>query len=152
MKITYSKKGIREISFPSRAVTKPDGIKPPVFIKKTGKQLQAYYSGKKIKFTCPLDLSGFGEFEVAVWKKTDSIPFGETRSYEWIARHLGRPKAARAVGNALGKNPVPVLIPCHRVIKKDGSLGGFGGGTAWKKYLLKLESPNKVKKSVTVTL
>ena len=68
-----------------------------------------------------------------------TIPYGETRSYGWVASHLGLPKAARAVGQALGRNPLPIIIPCHRVISSDGGLGGFGGGLGLKESLLRLE-------------
>ena len=147
VKIVYSKKGIKEVAFPSKKSISGSAINPPLFVKKAGKQLQLYYSGKKSSFTVPLDLTGHGKFELAVWRATKTIPYGQTCSYEWIAKRIGNPKSARAVGNALGKNPAPVIIPCHRVIKKNGSLGGFGGGTTWKKYLLSLES-----KKVTVSI
>jgi methylated-DNA-[protein]-cysteine S-methyltransferase len=74
-----------------------------------------------------------------VWEKARLIPYGETRSYMWLARQIGKPQAARAVGQALGRNPLPVIVPCHRVIASDGSPGGFTGGLHRKKMLLKLE-------------
>ena len=78
-------------------------------------------------------------FQQRVWEKLVFIPFGETRSYQWLAVAISQPKAYRAVGNANGKNPIPVIVPCHRVIRKNGDLGGFTGGTHLKKYLLDLE-------------
>jgi len=80
-------------------------------IKKTVKLLQQYFSGRRVLFDLPLDLSYYTPFQRAVWKATATIPYGETRSYEWIAIKIGKPKAARAVGQALGANPVPILIP-----------------------------------------
>lgn len=81
----------------------------------------------------------FSKFQKKVYKAVLDIPLGETRSYEWVARKIGRPKAARAVGTALKNNPFTIIIPCHRVINSDGSLGGYSKGLKKKKYLLKLE-------------
>lgn len=78
-------------------------------------------------------------FQKKVWKATLSIPKGEVRSYSWIAKKIGNPRAVRAVGNALNKNPLAPEVPCHRVVRKDGSIGGFASGTAKKKALLKNE-------------
>jgi O6-methylguanine-DNA--protein-cysteine methyltransferase len=80
-------------------------------IKRTVKLIQQYFSGKRVSFDLPLDLSYYTPFQRAVWKAAASIPYGETRSYAWIAKRIGRPKAARAVGQAMGANPVPILIP-----------------------------------------
>ena len=80
------------------------------------------------------------EFEREVWAAASAIQEGETRSYSWIAKRIGAPKAFRAVGNALRKNPLPFLIPCHRVVRKDGDIGGFSGGKGMKKMLLKIEA------------
>ena len=92
-----------------------------------------------MKFHCRLDLSSGTLFQQKVWRALQTIPRGETRSYAWVAKKIGKPKAARAVGAACGANPVPIIVPCHRVIAGDGSLGGFGGGPALKKRLLALE-------------
>lgn len=86
-----------------------------------------------------LENSGFSKLELAVYKAVLKIPRGETRSYSQIAAQIKRPKAARAVANALNKNPFPIIIPCYRVIKKDGSLGGYSGGVKLKKKLLEME-------------
>ena len=96
-------------------------------------------NGKLQSFHVPLDLQGQPRFRVKVWEVLQSIPYGRVRSYGWVARKVGKPKAARAVGGACGANPVPLLVPCHRVIAGDGSLGGFSGGLSRKKRLLKLE-------------
>lgn len=88
----------------------------------------------------PLDLRGRTEFEVAVWKKALEIPFGEVRPYGWIAAEIGRPKAVRAVGTALGHNPVPLVVPCHRVVRTDGSIGQYSlGGPGNKRTILATE-------------
>ncbi|MBN1692717.1 MAG: MGMT family protein [Dehalococcoidales bacterium] len=95
--------------------------------------------GQRVDFPDKLDLQGATDFQRKVWEATKQIPYGQTRSYEWVAKQVGKPGAARAVGQALGKNPLPVVVPCHRVITCDGKSGGFGGGLAMKKRLLALE-------------
>jgi AraC family transcriptional regulator of adaptative response/methylated-DNA-[protein]-cysteine methyltransferase len=101
-------------------------------------QLQAYFEGRLRKFTVPLDYPG-SEFQTKVWNALLEIPYGETRSYEDLAKTLGSVKAVRAVGHANGLNRIAVVIPCHRVVNKDGKLGGYGGGLWRKQYLLDLE-------------
>jgi methylated-DNA-[protein]-cysteine S-methyltransferase len=101
--------------------------------------ITAYLEGKTRVFNLPLDLDGQPSFRVKVWKVLQGIPYGRVRSYGWVARKVGKPRAARAIGGACGANPVPLLVPCHRVIAGDGSLGGFSGGVGVKKRLLKLE-------------
>lgn len=108
-------------------------------LKKTVILLTDYFSGKQVVFDLPLDTRLYTSFQQAVWKATSEIPCGETRPYAWIAKKINRPKASRAVGQALGANPLPIIIPCHRVIRSSGSLGGFGGGLILKKALLELE-------------
>jgi len=101
------------------------------------RQLLEYLSGKRRTFTVPLATPpGATAFTRAVWRACAEIPHGETRPYNWIAQRIGRPRASRAVGAALGANPLPLVVPCHRVIRGDGSLGGFGGGLPLKKRLL----------------
>ena len=102
-------------------------------------RLKRYLSGEPEDFSYKLDLSGTTRFQQIVWQIVRSIPSGETRSYGWVAGQLGLPKAARAVGRAVAENPVPIIIPCHRVVRGDGNLGGFGGGVETKKFLLNLE-------------
>jgi O-6-methylguanine DNA methyltransferase len=99
----------------------------------------AYLSGKSRSFSLPIDLDGQTPFQKKVWQMLQTIPYGRVRSYGWVARKIGKPGAARAVGAACGANPVPLLVPCHRVVAGDGSLGGFSGGLSNKKRLLKLE-------------
>jgi methylated-DNA-[protein]-cysteine S-methyltransferase len=103
------------------------------------RQLQSYFSGKRAHFDLPLVLEGT-DFQNRVWTALQSIPYGDTISYKQLAEEVGSPKAVRAVGAANGANPIPIIIPCHRVIGKDGSLTGFGGGLPLKRKLLELES------------
>jgi len=103
------------------------------------KQLTSYLSGKVTKFDLPLQLQGT-KFQKSVWEETAKIPFGKTVSYKELAVKIGCLKGARAVGNALGKNPVPIIIPCHRVLAANNKLGGFTGGTDIKKILLNIEN------------
>lgn len=107
-------------------------------------RLIQYLNGDIIAFSDKLDLNQSTAFERKVWQTAQKIPFGQTRSYSWIAKQIGNPNAARAVGQALGKNPIPILIPCHRVIQKDGSLGGFSGGIDMKKRLLYIENESTI--------
>jgi len=106
-------------------------------------RMRDYLAGKVVGFPDKLDLSWASLFQTSVWEITQSIPHGETRTYYWVADKLGMPKAARAVGQALARNPVPIIVPCHRVICRDGSLGGFGGGEDVKRLLLEIEAKAK---------
>ncbi len=109
------------------------------------KRLQAYFSGHQATFPDELDLSEATPFQRAVWEITRLIPYGETRTYLWVANQIERPAAVRAVGQALAKNPLPVIVPCHRVVASDGKLGGFSGGVEMKRHLLQLEASCGVK-------
>lgn len=103
------------------------------------RQLKAYFGGKLKKFDLPLAMEGT-EFQLRVWSELRAIPYGETISYAQLAQKIGNPKAVRAVGLANGSNPIPIIVPCHRVIGSDGSLTGFGGGLSTKRKLLDLEN------------
>jgi len=103
-------------------------------------RLRAYFSGHKAAFPDRLDLSGAIPFQREVWEITRLIPYSETRSYTWVAEQIKRPGAVRAVGQALARNPLPVIVPCHRVLNIDGKLGGYSGGVEMKKHLLFLEA------------
>ncbi|MDR2209882.1 MAG: methylated-DNA--[protein]-cysteine S-methyltransferase [Spirochaetaceae bacterium] len=107
-------------------------------LKRAAAQLTGYFSGKRKVFDLPLTLKGTA-FQVSVWRALQSIPAGETRSYEDVAVQIGNPKACRAVGMANNRNPIAIIVPCHRVIGKDGGLTGYGGGLEIKQYLLDLE-------------
>ncbi|MBJ79563.1 MAG: methylated-DNA--[protein]-cysteine S-methyltransferase [Nitrospinaceae bacterium] len=103
-------------------------------------EFHQYFSGKLKKFSFKPDLRQGTHFQQSVWRKLTAIPFGNTRSYQWLATAIGNPKACRAAGNANGRNPVPVIIPCHRVIRQNGDMGGYTGGIHLKQFLLDLES------------
>jgi len=102
-------------------------------------QLEEYFAGRRDRFELPLDLQAVAPFEARVLGAAAQIPFGQVRSYGELARAIGAPQAARAVGNALGRNPIPIVIPCHRVVLGNGGLGGYGGGPGIKDRLLALE-------------
>jgi methylated-DNA-[protein]-cysteine S-methyltransferase len=104
----------------------------------TKKQLEQYFAGKRTAFDIPLDLEGT-DFQQLAWRALCRIPFGKTISYGDQAKYIKKPKAFRAVGSANGKNPIPIIVPCHRVVAGDGSLGGYSLGLKMKKQLLALE-------------
>jgi methylated-DNA-[protein]-cysteine S-methyltransferase len=135
-------RGIEQIRFEG---TPPDGTPRddefPV-LKEVSKQLAAYFAAELQNFDLPLDPHGT-PFQTKVWRALLDIPYGETRSYGQIAQLLGAPKAVRAVGAANGQNPIPIVIPCHRVIGSNGKLTGFGGGLPLKRLLLDLESAQR---------
>ena len=108
-------------------------------------RLKVYFSGHRITFPDRLDLSRATYFQREVWEITRLIPYGETRSYTWVAEQIKKPKAMRAVGQALGKNPLPIIVPCHRVVTSRGKLGGFSGGVEMKRYLLSLEASASIR-------
>lgn len=110
---------------------------------KAERQLNDYFAGKLKRFSLKFDFAGT-EFQKEVWQALARIPFGETRSYGEIAREIGRPKAVRAVGAANGKNPISIIVPCHRVIGSNGKLTGFAGGLKTKAFLLKTESEKQL--------
>jgi methylated-DNA-[protein]-cysteine S-methyltransferase len=109
--------------------------------RQVAKELQEYFSGARKDFTFPVETNGT-EFNRKVWERVVRIPYGQTLTYGEIARELQKPGAARAVGTANGRNPIPIVIPCHRVVATGGKLGGFGGGLPLKRKLLDLECSN----------
>ena len=111
-------------------------------IKEAVKQLDEYFNGLRQSFDLPLAPAGT-HFQQKVWQALRNIPCGKTYSYKQIAEQIDNPKASRAIGMANNKNPIPIIIPCHRVIGKDGSLTGYGGGLSKKECLLNLENENK---------
>ncbi len=108
-------------------------------VAQAARQLHEYFAGKRIDFDLPLAPQGT-RFQLEVWQRLQDIPYGETISYGELARRVGNPKASRAVGAANGQNPIPIVIPCHRVIGANGKLTGFGGGLPTKEALLALEA------------
>ena len=133
--------GLRHIEFEKEklAITiGADWERKPAFFKPLKAQLGAYFKGELRRFDLPLAPVGT-EFQLKVWQALEAIPYGEVASYGSIAAAIGNPKAVRAVGGANARNPIPIIIPCHRVIGSDGSLTGFGGGLTTKQRLLDLE-------------
>ncbi len=108
-------------------------------IQETIKQITEYFEKKRQSFRLPLSFAGYTSFQVQVWKSLLTIPYGTTRSYRDIATDIGNPPAVRAVGNACGKNPFLIIVPCHRVIRTDGSIGGFSADKSLKTVFLDLE-------------
>ena len=154
----YSEKGLAELNFPKRngraelplgqaarqrSPTKQNGIPTKIraWHRLTETALKNILAGHKPKNLPPLDLAGT-EFQKSVWNALRKISAGKTKSYGEIARAIGRPKAVRAVGGACGANPVPILVPCHRVLAANKKLGGFSGGLDWKRSLLGREGVN----------
>ena len=151
MNIHYHKSpvGILDIRTDGKAITgvylvKDQNIKKqtstnPVIVEAC-KQFDEYFAGERQTFDLPLSPQGGTPFQQKVWNQLKKIPYGQTISYAQLAQAVGNPKACRAVGSANGKNPISIIIPCHRVIASDGSLGGYAGGLKMKKQLLDLEN------------
>ena len=139
--LAFSGKVLVGVSF-----RKPSGVpfKDSAATKSFIKELSLYFKGSKSEFSQKIKFLTGTEFERKVWGALMKIPFGETRSYKWVAEKIGNPAAVRAVGRALSKNPIPVVVPCHRVIESDGSIGGFSSGVETKRRLLDLEYYAKV--------
>jgi methylated-DNA-[protein]-cysteine S-methyltransferase len=142
LRLVASTSGIRAIDFHAAcAVDDTPGAmrnQENRLLAETCAQLRAYFAGQLRQFQVPLDMQGTG-FQLRVWRQLEKIPYGETRSYLQIATALGSPQAVRAVGAANGANPIPIIVPCHRVIGAGGKLVGYGGGLPLKKRLLELE-------------
>ena len=135
--IGFPKNDTPQKPHPGWTESSPRGV-----LAETAKQLREYFTGRRRDLDLPLAPEGT-PFQRSVWRCLEQIPYGETISYAELARRVGNPKAARAVGSANGKNRIPIVIPCHRVIAADGSLGGFGGGLPTKTKLLDLEAAHK---------
>ena len=132
---------LEELYFPNAAATlavPAEWIRDDAVFAEPLRQLNEYFSGKRREFELFIDPQGT-PFQKEVWQELRRVPFGRTANYQEIAERLGRPKACRAVGMANARNPLPIIIPCHRIIGKDGTLTGFGGGLPVKRQLLELE-------------
>lgn len=140
--IVVSASGLRGIFWKKQNSPLAESLLDSKLFDKTIKQVDEYLSGKRKVFTLPIGLHGT-EFQLKVWHELLLIPFGETRSYKQIAIRLKNEKAVRAVGLANGKNPISIIVPCHRVIGSNGTLTGYAGGLKIKKHLLSLESTEK---------
>lgn len=140
--LVASQKGLRGISFkrgPMPLARSLSSASPEIkILLKAVRELEEYFKGKRTQFNLPLDIAGT-MFQKRVWRELRRIPFGETRSYKDIARRIRNPKAVRAVGTANGQNPLCIVVPCHRVIAADGSLGGYSAGLSIKRKLLRIE-------------
>ncbi|HEY1268558.1 MAG TPA: methylated-DNA--[protein]-cysteine S-methyltransferase [Candidatus Binatia bacterium] len=110
-------------------------------LREAAKQLREYFAGKRKSFALPLRLAGT-DFQQRVWREIARIPYGQTVSYSALAERAGAPRAVRAAGTSTGRNPAAIVVPCHRIMGKNGDLCGFGGGLERKVYLLKLENPD----------
>lgn len=137
LKVTASEKGLVKVSLMNK---KGDQQKPQQkLLNEIINQIKEYFAGHRRMFDVPLDREGT-DFQKKVWKETAKIPFGKTLTYSDIAKKIGHPKAVRAVGTALGKNPVCIVIPCHRVLPKSGGIGSYAYGAKMKKWLLSHET------------
>ena len=139
--LVASSKGLQQVIFGAKKLPAVKSVsgKANDHLTQTEKQLREYFAGKRKKFSIKLDISGT-EFQESVWYALSKIAYGKTVSYAQQAKLVRKPKAFRAVGSANGKNPVSIILPCHRVIATDGTLGGYGGGLSIKRKLLALES------------
>jgi len=145
LRLVASNKGLTAIDVKatySKLATKPDGRAQEI-LAETRKQLTQYFAGDRKKFDLPFDLTGT-PFQVKAWKTLTRIPYGKTISYGEHAKAMRKAKAFRAVGSANGKNPIPIIIPCHRVIASNGGLGGYSLGLKMKRQLMKLEGISAV--------
>lgn len=140
--ITDNSEAITGIHFERYVINHNCVEKETNLIKETKTQLDQYFKGQRKSFNIPLTLKGTG-FQISVWDELIKIPYGETRSYSQVASNIANPKACRAVGLANNKNPISIIIPCHRVIGKNGKLVGYGGGLSIKEKLLELEENYK---------
>ena len=148
MGVVFSDNGLRYIVTPKVAqdevleelATEFPRILPPAHSEpEAARQLRSYLEGRRVPFSAALDLECATPFQRRVWEATQMIPWGEVRTYSWVAEKVGAPKAPRAVGRALGANPLPIIIPCHRVVARNGGLGGYSSGLEMKKRFLELE-------------
>lgn len=135
--ITFNKRDVFSQSNMSGAVP----VKKRPLPEEVIKEIKEYFDGERKRFNLSCCLSGT-DFENRVWRALEDIPYGETRTYKWIAEKAGSPKGERAAGQALSRNPLPIILPCHRVIQSDGKLGGYSSGIEIKRRLLELEYYN----------
>lgn len=136
-------RGLCQILHRTSDLLPEDAVPNPAKIKPYQDEILRFLSGAITSFSLPMDILSGTILQRDVWKQLQRIPYGQTISYSELARRVGSPNAVRAVGSACGKNPIPLLIPCHRVLAKDGTLGGFGWGLPVKQALLALEQQNQ---------
>lgn len=137
--LTATNRGFDGLYFPGRAVSLREGDRCPEWFAHAIGQLDQYFAGTRRHFDLALDLADGTQFQQDIWRQLERIPYGQTISYGELAERIGRPDRIRAVGAAVGRNPLPIIIPCHRVIAADGGLTGYGGGLHRKQALLDTE-------------
>lgn len=147
--VATTAKGLVRISFPTETEglvldelarrLSPRVVRAPRKVAAVARELDEYFAGRRKRFDVPLDWSLVGPYARKVLRATAAIPFGKVSTYREVATKAGNPAASRAAGNALGSNPIPVVVPCHRVLRTNGTLGGYGGGLDVKEHLLRLE-------------
>ena len=136
--LVASEGGLQGIFWKKQNVPAKGPSRAMKFLRQAERELKEYFGGKRKRFTVPLDVQGTA-FQKKVWKALSAIPYGRAVSYKEVASRIGLKKAVRAVGNANGKNPVCIVVPCHRVLAHDGTIGGYSGGLGIKRKLLDLE-------------
>lgn len=141
MRVELSDRGLCSLTLPRGRARRrrKSAVVLDAMLRRLQRDLHDYFEGRSVDLRHPLDLDGATPFQRAVWRALRRIPHGQTRTYAQIARAIGRPRACRAVGTACGRNPLPLLIPCHRAVACNG-VGGFSAGRGWKKFLLNLEA------------
>jgi methylated-DNA-[protein]-cysteine S-methyltransferase len=137
--VTVASGAVTEVTFGAPLVPGDDGDLDPV-LRAALAELVEYFAGDRTDFTVPTEFTRGSDFERAVWTQIASIPYGQTQTYGSIAYAVGEPGGAQAVGSACHRNPLPVIVPCHRVVGANGKLVGFGGGLPRKRFLLELEA------------
>ena len=133
--LIFTGKILREIEFKKPTEVMRKGVAPPLI----RKELREYFENGREEFTQKIGFMKGTEFDMNVWLTLQEVPYGETRTYKWLAEKVGKPAASRAVGQALSRNPLPILLPCHRIIESDGAIGGYSGGADIKRRLLEIE-------------
>ena len=139
LRIKYADEPIEGVLADVAARVSPRILRAPARTDEARHELEAYFGLRRRSFNLPIDWSLVHGFAGRILRRTAGIPFGDVRSYGQVAAQAGSPRAARAAGNALGSNPIPIVVPCHRVLHADGGLGGYSGGLDRKRYLLALE-------------
>ena len=140
--LMFNGKILREVEFKKPVEVFRKGEAPPLI----KKELREYFENGREEFTQKIVFAKGTEFDRSVWLALKEVPYGETRAYKWLAEKVGKPAASRAVGQALSRNPIPILLPCHRIIESDGSIGGYSAGVDIKRRLLEIEYYMKLAK------
>jgi methylated-DNA-[protein]-cysteine S-methyltransferase len=139
LRVKYADEPVDDVLADVAARVSPRILRAPSRTDDVRRELEGYFALRRRRFDLPIDWALVRGFAGSVLRETARIPFGDVRSYGQVAREAGSPRAARAAGNALGSNPIPIVVPCHRVLHADGGLGGYSGGLDRKRYLLALE-------------